>query len=291
VESKAEPDTTEHVEPAAAIPATPPTIHIGGTPLFAITEAECVEYVLGSLRAGRGGFGITVNLEIFRLCHADRACRAHLDAGDLWVADGMTILWASRLQGTPLPERVCGSNLIWSLTAGAARDGRSVFFLGGNPGTAEQASMLLAGRYPGLRVAGTYCPAFGFENDADEIQTIRARISAARPDIVYVALGFPKGERLIQRIRAAAPGAWWLGVGISFSFVCGEVKRAPVWMQHAGLEWLHRLIQEPRRLGKRYLVHGPCAAFPLLARCALQRLRGLGHSDEAMVAARGVQRP
>jgi N-acetylglucosaminyldiphosphoundecaprenol N-acetyl-beta-D-mannosaminyltransferase len=282
-------DVGDMAQPSATVSDTPPVVSVRGTRLCAITEAQCVDYLLRELEAGRGGFGITVNLEIFRQCQADAASREIVDGCDLWVADGMTILWASRLQGTPLPERVCGSNLIWSLSAGAAEHGRSVYFLGGNPGTAERAARILSQRYPGFRVAGAYCPAFGFERNEAEIDTIRQRIADARPDIVYIALGFPKGEHLIQRIRTAAPAAWWLGVGISFSFVCGDVKRAPAWMQHSGLEWVHRLMQEPRRLGQRYLIHGPCAAFPLLAACAWQGVRGLLRDDTPAMPAHGAE--
>jgi N-acetylglucosaminyldiphosphoundecaprenol N-acetyl-beta-D-mannosaminyltransferase len=187
----------------------------------------------------------------------------------------MPLIWASRIQGTPLPERVTGSNLIWSLTASAARRRRSIYFLGGAPGTGQKASLILASRYPGLQVAG--CSDIAFPSDLtadDQISRLKADLEATAPDIIYVALGSPKQEQLIERFRNTLPHSWWLGVGIAFSFVAGEIRRAPLWMQRAGLEWSHRLAQEPRRLARRYLVDGMPFAVRLLCGAVLMRFFG-----------------
>jgi N-acetylglucosaminyldiphosphoundecaprenol N-acetyl-beta-D-mannosaminyltransferase len=224
-----------------------------GFPFHRLTEAACVEHILDALESGRGGWVVTPNLDILRMLSASRALWTLFRKADLLVADGMPIVWASRILGDPLPERVAGSSLISSLSAGAARRGRSVYLLGGNPGSAEACARELVRRSPGLRVAGTDCPPHGFERDPREIRRIAGRLARARPDIVYVALGCPKQEHLIQHLRPAAPGAWYLGVGISFSYVAGDVRRAPAWMRRWGLEWIFRLAQEPRRLARRYL--------------------------------------
>ena len=244
---------------------------LSGVWLDRITEAQTVEHVLSELDAARGGVVITPNLDIVRQCPIEPDLRQLLAEADLRVADGMTLVWASRLSGQPLPERVCGSNLISSVTAGAALRGRSVFLLGGTPGTAERAAEILKQRHPELHVAGTFCPDFGFERDPQQIAEIVAALDAAQPDIVFVALGFPKAERLIQGLRDNLPRSWWIGVGISFSFLCGDVKRAPRWMQRSGLEWVHRLIQEPRRLARRYIIDGPPFAIRLLAGSIIER--------------------
>ncbi len=172
------------------------------------------------------------------------------------MPDGMPLIWASRLQGTPLPQRVAGSDLISSLSRAAATKGRSIYLLGGKPGTAESAADVLKKNNPSLKVVGTYCPPIGFENDLNEMMGIRAMLVAAAPDIVFIALGSPKQENLIQQIRSVLPKAWWLGVGISFSFLSGDVTRAPRWMQRIGMEWIHRLAQDPKRLFHRYVVVG-----------------------------------
>ena len=129
-------------------------------------------------------------------------------------------------------------------------------------------------RFAGVRIAGIYYPDFGFESDEAQVQKLIAHLTAANPDIVYVALGSPKQEWLIGQLRGYLPRAWWLGIGISFSFLSGHVKRAPLWMQRAGLEWLHRLAQEPRRLARRYLVHGLPFAGSLFASALLTRFSG-----------------
>jgi N-acetylglucosaminyldiphosphoundecaprenol N-acetyl-beta-D-mannosaminyltransferase len=185
----------------------------------------------------------------------------------------MPLIWASRLQRTPLPERVAGASLLWSVAAAAARRGRAAFVPGGYPGRADAAASVLRERYPALCVALTLFPTAGFENDPQSLADLIARLRAAAPDIVYVGLGKPKQDVLIRQLRLRLPQAWFVCVRISFSFVCGVVLRAPVWMQRLGLEWLHRLAQEPRRLGIRYLVHGLPLAAGLLGGAAIQRLR------------------
>jgi hypothetical protein len=129
---------------------------------------------------------------------------------------------------------------------------------------------VLSARFPAVKIAGTHCPPYGFEADAAVMGELVQRLTDARPDIIYVALGSPKQEKLIGRLRPFLPQSWWLGVGVSFSFLCGHVLRAPLWMQRCGLEWMHRLGQEPRRLFRRYLVAGMPFAAALLGRAALR---------------------
>ncbi len=260
-----------HVE-ARDVPPRPAGVFLRGIAFDRVTEQGAIAYVLGGLAAGRGGWVITSNLDHLRRAKRDAAFEAMLGRADLVVADGVPLVWASRLQGTPLPERVAGSSLVWSLTQAAAQAGRSVFLLGGDPGTAEEAEAVLRRRYPELRVVGAYCPPMGFETDEGEMTRIRAALRSSGADVVYVALGSPKQERLIERVRGELPGAWWMGVGISLSFISGRVKRAPWWVQRVGLEWVHRLWQEPRRLARRYLVEGIPFALGLVCWSAWMRL-------------------
>lgn len=249
-----------------------PSVQLHGVRLHALTEAGCIKHILDSLDAGYGGIVVTPNLDHVRRCGKDMRFNALVAEADLVVADGMPLIWASRLQGTPLPERVAGSDLISSLSAAAAERGRTVFLLGGAPGTAEGAAKVLRERYPNLKIGGTYCPSLGFEQDEEAMVQIIGQLVTANPDIVYVALGSPKQELLVERIRKILPCAWWLGVGNSFSFLCGHVPRAPRWMQRSGLEWMHRLLQEPKRLFRRYIVVGIPFATTMMIRAVAKGL-------------------
>lgn len=256
---------TPAVDPAAQ------QVELMGLPVHGVTLDEAVTHLLRESAAGRGGYVMTPNLDNLYALTRDDELMARAHDADLRVADGMPLLWASRLKGEPLPARVAGSDLIFALADAAAERGARLFLLGGEPGTAERAGRALRDRAPRLRVAGTHCPPFGFESDPGEMARMRARLIAAAPDFVYVGLPFPKASRLIADLRADLPHTWFLGLGISFSFVCGDIQRAPRWMQRLGLEWLHRLLQEPRRLARRYLVHGGPFALRLLWNSYLER--------------------
>ncbi len=246
-------------------------VHLDGTGFDPITEGEVVALVREAVAAGRGGRIVTPNIDIMRQAQVDPEVRGYLRDADLIVADGMPLVWASRLTGSPLPERVAGSSLIWSLSEGLGRDGRSVFVIGGNPATPEaadgatRAAGRLAENCPGLRIAGTLCPEYGFERDKAVFAEFQTAIVDARPDLVFVGLGFPKQEKVIARLRADLPRAWFIGCGAAVNFVAGDVDRAPRWMQRTGLEWAHRLGTEPRRLAGRYLRHDAPYALRLLA--------------------------
>jgi N-acetylglucosaminyldiphosphoundecaprenol N-acetyl-beta-D-mannosaminyltransferase len=214
---------------------------------------------------------ITANLDHLRRYEHEPAYRDIVDTAALVLADGMPIVWAASIRGTPLPERVAGSTMLRPLCAAAALAGRSVFFLGGNPGVAAHAADLLRHESPDLRIAGVACPPPGFERDEAELDRLLQDLRQARPEIVLVALGSPKQEFIARRLSKSVPPAVWIGVGISFSFLTGDVARAPRWMQRLGLEWLHRLAQEPRRLFQRYILQGVPFASRLLIESLLRR--------------------
>ena len=268
--------TTETGCLVAQEPARPdslPLVRVSGVALHAISESRCVRWVIDALGEGQGGWVVTANLDHLRRLLTDADYASLCRDATLMVADGMPLIWASRLQGTPLPERVAGSNLISSLSAAAAERGRSIYLLGGAPGTAEAAAQVLKHQMPKLRVCGTSCPTISPENQTSSVAELAEELRLLNPDIVYVALGSPKQEILIQDLRDRLPRTWWLGVGNSFSFLCGHVHRAPIWVQRVGFEWLHRLVQEPRRLGRRYLLDGCPFAVRLLFGAALRRIR------------------
>lgn len=253
----------------------PDTVSLGGLRFAALTEGEVVHRVRAALARGIGGRIATPNIDILRQAELDDRVRADLETADLLVADGAPLVWAARLAGTPLPERVTGSGLIWALSYGLAQDSASVYLLGGDPdtdGAARAADNLLA-RFPGLRVAGYESPSYGFDRDRRSTQAVLQKVVEAEPDLVYVGLGFPKQERLIEQLRPVLPTSWFLGCGAAINFVAGDCVRAPVWMQRSGLEWAHRLAKEPRRLARRYLREDAPYAVRLLAASAMRRDR------------------
>lgn len=232
------------------------SIHLGGLAFADISQQECVDLIVNERLAGRGGWLVTANTDFLRMAHRDGSIRNLFQQADLVVADGMPVIWASFLQGTPLRRgRVCGSDLIFSLPEACAKAGLSIFLLGGVDDIADRTEAVLTQRFPGLRVAGKYSPPFGYESQPGQYQAMHEAIRQARPDVVFVALGAPKSERLIQELRPSAPDAWWMGVGASFEFACGARNRAPRLMQRLGIEWLYRMIQDPKRLVRRYLCH------------------------------------
>ncbi len=251
-----------------------PRTRLAGISIHSVTERQVVRTILSELAAGRGGTVVTPNLDHLFRANKGVSFRALVADFDLVVADGMPLVWASKLQGTPLPERVAGSNLITSLSEGAAEAGRSLFLLGGDPGTADGSATVLRERHPGIKIAGTHCPERGFEKSTVRFAQMVDALRKAEPDIVFVALGSPKQEVLIKQLQPTLPNAWWLGIGISFSFITGDVSRAPAWMRNNGLEWIHRLSQEPGRLGRRYLVDGPPYAAKLMVGSLWQRFAG-----------------
>jgi N-acetylglucosaminyldiphosphoundecaprenol N-acetyl-beta-D-mannosaminyltransferase len=249
-----------------------------GLDFAAFSEDATIEHVLDAIAEGRGGWVCPVNLDVLRQWRASAQVRALVSQADLVVADGMPLIWAGGLQGSPLPERVAGSTLVRTLSAAAASADASIFLLGGNPGTAEAAVANLQASHLSVRVAGTLCPPFGFDNDPSWTDRIELELRDAAPDIVYVGLGFPKQERLIVALRGRLPHIWFVSCGISFSFLAGDIQRAPEMVQRLGLEWLHRLFQEPKRLFRRYMLQGIPFLFELLWSALIVRARGAGAS-------------
>ena len=249
-----------------------PTVRLMGVTLHALTQKQCVDHILDQSQAGHGGWVITPNLDHLRRLVRDASTRELYSGADLMVADGMPLIWASRLRGTPLPERVAGSDLTNTLPAEDAKRGRSVYLLGGAGDAAKKAADVLMQRHPDLNIAGIHVPAYGFEKDPSQMAALENALLAAQPDIVLVALGSPKQEVLIKHLREKLPGTWWLGIGISFSFVCGDVQRAPRWIQKLGLEWMHRLMQEPKRLFRRYVIDGIPFGIALLTNSFWSRM-------------------
>ena len=219
-----------------------------------VTLAGVVERLDEYIRAGEPRQVVTVNMDFIRLACTNAEFRDVLNGADLAVPDGVPVLWASRLLGEPLQERVTGVDIVERGAALAAARGYSIFLLGAEDGVAAQAAAELVRRHPGLRIAGTYSPPVGPFSDEEEAQML-AMVRAARPDMLFVAFGAPRQDVWIRRHQQALGVPVAVGVGGTFNFLAGRTTRAPHWMQRAGMEWCHRLASEPRRLWRRYLLH------------------------------------
>jgi N-acetylglucosaminyldiphosphoundecaprenol N-acetyl-beta-D-mannosaminyltransferase len=258
----------------ASGPPSIPSVSLMGLHLAKIDRHGLLDHMFAALAAGRGGWLVTANLDFVRRYVRDPEVRALYDAAEIRVADGTPMLWACRLQGEHLPGRIPGSSLIWLLAERAAAEGRSVYLLGGTEEANRRAAVVLADKYPGLKLAGRSSPRVASPPSPADVEKVLAELASARPDILLVGLGSPKQEHLIRALRPQLPATWMVGVGISFSFVAGEIKRAPRWMRKAGIEWVHRMAQEPRRLARRYLLHDLPFAARLFVHAAVVRLRG-----------------
>jgi N-acetylglucosaminyldiphosphoundecaprenol N-acetyl-beta-D-mannosaminyltransferase len=246
-------------------------VPVGTVVVDALTEAEVVHQVRETWHDG--GWILTANVDIVRAISRDRSLVELASTATLTVADGMPLVWAGRIAGSEIPERVTGSSLVHTLTAAAALDGRSVFLLGGAPGVAQRAAAVLQSRSPGLKIAGVAAPPVGFDQTEESLQPVIDSVVLAQPSLVLIGMGFPKQEKLIKRLREVLPNAWYVGCGAGIPMAAGDSRRAPASMQRLGLEWLHRLAQEPRRLGRRYLKDDLPFAIALLAGAALRRVR------------------
>ncbi|MBB5962722.1 WecB/TagA/CpsF family glycosyltransferase [Planomonospora venezuelensis] len=247
-------------------------VSVAGVAIDPMTEGEVVDHVVAALKRGEGGHIVTPNVDICRAVARDAGLREILGSADLVLADGMPLVWAARLLRAPVPARVTGADLIWSLSEAAAFYRYPVYLLGGPPGVARQAAARLIARNPALIVAGVDAPPYGFEDSPEDCARVREAVLAAAPRVVFVGLGFPKQDRLIASLREDLPGTWFVGCGSAIAFAAGTVSRAPEWMRRSGLEWLFRLLSEPRRLARRYLADDLPFALKLLTVSLVKRL-------------------
>jgi N-acetylglucosaminyldiphosphoundecaprenol N-acetyl-beta-D-mannosaminyltransferase len=226
-------------------------IWVWGVPLIPLTLPQTLDKIAELIAARTPTFFITANVHYAMVTHENPDVAALNNRAAFLLADGAPLVWASRLTGTPLPERVAGSDLIFRLSEQAAAKGHRMFFLGGAEGVAQAAADRLTTMYPGLQIVGIECPPFRPATPEEEVALL-ARIEAAQPDILFVAFGQPKGERWIIRHLDHWSVPVSVQVGASLDFAAGRVSRAPRWMQKIGLEWAYRLSLEPRRLAGRY---------------------------------------
>lgn len=207
---------------------------------------------------------VTANAQFYVLAEERQDFRECIQGADYVCADGVSIVLACKWLGRAKATRIPGVDLVSDLCREAASVGLKVFFLGGNPGSAERSAAILTDRFPGLQVAGISCPPKGFQSNPEVLGRVLSEIKESQATILFVALGAPFQEFFIQdHIRPMnIPVA--IGIGGSLDILAGEFKRAPQYVQRLGLEWAYRLAQEPRRLARRYIVGNTLFLFYLV---------------------------
>lgn len=244
-----------------------PPVDLLGAPIDRLGQTEALSTIEAYIDARTPRQVATVNLDFLRLARKHPGFAETLRSVDLALADGMPLVWASKVAGSPLPHRVAGVDLVDAICDRGSSLGWSVYLLGAGPGIAQAAAMAMVRRHPGLRIAGVYSPPVGEWDDLEE-KRIRDDIAAARPDVLLVALGAPRQDTWISENKARLGVPVSVGVGCTFDVFSGEKLRAPRWMQRTGLEWAFRLATEPTRLWRRYL-----GDIPTLGTLMLSALR------------------
>jgi N-acetylglucosaminyldiphosphoundecaprenol N-acetyl-beta-D-mannosaminyltransferase len=239
-------------------------VNLLGTLIDCVDATEAIARVDTYVQSRRFHQVVTVNVDFLRLAGKHEGFRDLVNSSDLVLADGMPLVWASRRRPVPLPARLTGVDMILACAQLAVSRGYGIFLLGAAPGVANDAAQVLRRRFPGVRIVGTYSPP---NTEPAELERCVRMVSAANADMLFVAFGAPKQEEFIRRYRERLNVPVCMGIGGSFDMLAGNVRRAPLWVQHHGLEWLYRLAQEPRRLWKRYIIHD----LPVFARMMLQR--------------------
>lgn len=252
-------------------------VHIGHLYLDRVALPDLLERVSRAIEDRTPCHIVTVNLQFLRIAAREPDFAHIVNKAQLVVADGKPLVWLSRLMGSAIPQRITGHDLLQSCASLASQRGYSIFFLGASPKVAEKAADVLCAQYPRLKIAGVYQGRFDRDgcgvSEADELGALTA-IQRCRPDFLFVALGCPKQEFWIYRHLQDIETPVCVGIGGVLDVLAGKLKRAPEWMQSAGLEWSYRLIQEPNRLWRRYILQD-CPTAMRLAGFALLRQASL----------------
>jgi N-acetylglucosaminyldiphosphoundecaprenol N-acetyl-beta-D-mannosaminyltransferase len=258
-------------------------LDFAGSLIDRVDLTDAMGRIRAFLRNGAPHQIVTVNLDFLTIAQKDARFRDTINTSDLAVADGMPLVWLSRLRGRPLPQRVTGVELVDRCAALAAERHESVYLLGAGPGIGEAAARELQDRHPGLEIAGVHAPPFRPLTD-DEDERIVESIRAAAPAFLFVAFGAPRQDLWIRTHldRLGVPVA--MGVGCVLDLLAGAVRRAPLWVQRGGLEWTYRLAHEPRRLWRRYVLDD----MPMLGRLLFSSLHNDGDLERLPQRAEGA---
>lgn len=247
--------------------------NILGIGVSAINMEDALDLIESRLANGEKGYICVTGVHGIMEAQRDAAFRRILNASFLTTPDGMPTVWVGKLQGHPSMARVYGPDLMSELCKRSQRPRLTHFLYGGHPGVAERLGAVLSAKFPGIRIVGSFTPPFRKLNVQEEEELLRLT-ARLKPDIFWVGLSTPKQERFMAEFLSKLDVRLMVGVGAAFDILTGEIRDAPRWIKRAGLQWLHRLSQEPSRLWKRYLLNNP----KFIWKIALQ-LSGLTHYE------------
>jgi N-acetylglucosaminyldiphosphoundecaprenol N-acetyl-beta-D-mannosaminyltransferase len=235
----------------------PPTTSVLGVPLALTDYERTMDWMDATVQVRGKGYICVAATHTVVACQDDPELAAAVHGASLVVPDGQPVVWAMNALGHDLSSRVYGPDLMARYCERSALTGARMFLYGGrNQGALVQLALNLRQLYPGLQIVGGYSPPFRTMSD-EERDAVVAEINHAKPDVVWVGIGVPKQEKWMASLRERLDAPVLVGVGAAFDFHAGLVPQAPSWMQSSGLEWLYRLLQEPRRLWRRYLTYNP----------------------------------
>jgi N-acetylglucosaminyldiphosphoundecaprenol N-acetyl-beta-D-mannosaminyltransferase len=247
------------ISPPAARPLHPSDIDVLGVRVSATTMEGAVAVIERWIAHGEARYVCVSGMHGVMECQRDEQLRRIHNSAGLVTTDGMSLVWLCKLKGRTSVERVYGPDLMLALCARSPARGYRHFFYGASPGVLEALTARLTSQYPGLDVVGTCSPPFRALTPREDVEIVD-HITRACPDVVWVGLSTPKQERWMAEHVERLPGTVLIGVGAAFDFHAGTKRQAPRWMRRTGLEWLFRLLSEPRRLWRRYLINIPLFA-------------------------------
>ena len=239
-------------------------VNVLGVGLSVLNLQTALDAIAAAVRERRKGYVCVTGVHGVMEAQDDDAFKEILNESFLCTPDGMPMVWAGKLAGHRDMSRVYGPDLMLEVCAWSETSGAKHFFYGGADGVAELLAQKLKGKFPKLRVVGTFTPPFRALNEA-EVKNLQQQVAAAQPDIFWVGLSTPKQEKFMAEFLPQLDATLMLGVGAAFDFHSGRVRQAPRWMQRSGLEWFYRLCCEPRRLAKRYFRNNPLFILKFLA--------------------------
>jgi N-acetylglucosaminyldiphosphoundecaprenol N-acetyl-beta-D-mannosaminyltransferase len=249
----------------------PPTTNVLGVPLALTDYDRTMDWMDATIQTEGKGYICVAATHTVVACQDDPELAAAVHGAALVVPDGQPVVWAMNALGHNLPSRVYGPDLMAKYCERSALTGARMFLYGGrNQGALVQLALNLRRRFPGVQIVGGYSPPYRALS-AEEREAVVAEINHAKPDVVWVGIGVPKQEKWMAEMHEHLTAPVLVGVGAAFDFHAGLVPQAPSWMQAWGLEWLYRLLQEPRRLWKRYLTYNPRFVFGFARQYARHR--------------------